>query len=244
MTKSLWPILTMLPLLACSTDAEPAADPWAGKTFLLEVPKHNWSEPRGIGDEIGEFVPFFMLEVEAGDDDGEYSVTVGTASEGPEQDLCTPTTVFEATSEGAGELQIGPNDFPVHLEHISEDVAVNATIYDLSLTNILPPSEEGELTAIMDMRELYPMFTLIPEPSPEAVCNALSSFEAPCEPCPTDSEEFCLSLTAVRLAATEIADGSLEPVAPNPGAGGSSNGAGGASGAAGAGGQTTDACGN
>lgn len=202
MRNTPWLLLTIFPLCACSSESEPK-DPWDGNTYLLEVPKNNWSEPRGIGDEIGEFVPFFMLQATA-DDDGGYTIKIGTSNSEAEQDLCTPTSVFEATSGAKGEITIGPGDFPVHLQHVSEDVAVNATIHDLTISNVFPPAEEGELTAIMDIRELYPLFTLIPDPSTETVCNALESFEAPCEVCPFDGKAFCLSLKAVRLGATRI----------------------------------------
>jgi hypothetical protein len=61
----------------------------------------------------------------------------------------------------------------------------------------------------MDMRELYPLFTQILSPSPEAVCGALESLEAACTAC-SDGELFCLTMTANYLEATKSDNEAME----------------------------------
>ena len=207
-------LLVSSPLTAACGGEDPAPDPWDSRTYLLEVPKTNWSEPTGIGDEIGDFVPTFMFTMEnAGG--SSYDVTMGAADDTGEQNPCNPTSSLEATAMPAPGVEIGPGEVPVHIEHITEDVTVNATIHDFTLVDVLPTggvaAEEGELTATMDLRELYPLLTLLVSPTPETSCAALEQFGAPCEACPSDGEVYCLSVKAVRLGATEV-EGGVEPI--------------------------------
>lgn len=188
--------------------------PWVGKSYLLSVPEDNWIDPQGIGPEIGPHVPSFLMRVDAGTSDS-VSLTLTSADATGAQEMCTPTTTVAATTGGPYPgVQIGPVDFPVHLKNQNDPVQVNATIRGLTITNVLPgaaPAEEGELMATMDMREIYPMFTLLTNPDPDSVCNALESFEAPCEPC-TDGQLYCLTITAILLGATETTS-AITPVA-------------------------------
>jgi hypothetical protein len=200
-----------LSLFACGGDDgdEPeSASSLAGKIFILEIPRNNWTEPRDVGRDIGDFVPQFALEV-VSDSGGSLAVNLGTARGGT-QDTCTATQQVSATS-----AQLGPLNLPIHLVHTNADVRVNATAYNLTMRNVLPgdsPATMGELTTTMDMRELYPMFTLIPEPSPDNVCMALTMIEETCEPCPTDGATYCLSIKAERAGAVENPSFSLESI--------------------------------
>src|SRR5690606_13197349 len=144
------------------------------------------------------------------------SLTITSADVNGTQEMCTATTTVAATTGGPYPgVQIGPVDFPVHLKNQNDStIQVNAIIRGLTITNVLPgaaPAEDGELVATMDMREIYPMFTLLSNPDANSVCNALESFEAPCEPCP-DGQLYCLTITAILLGATEAAS-AVTPVA-------------------------------
>jgi hypothetical protein len=196
-------LVAALSQFGCSDDD--TAGTWIDHTYLLDVPNTSWSKPTPrIGSEIGDFVPNFVLEVSKGEG-SQLAVTLGTAVDGA-QDLCNPTTVVNADADYPS-IQVGPSEFPLHIKHLTADVTVNATAYDLSLTDVLPnkdtASREGVLSATLDTRELYPLFTLLPAPSPESVCAALESFDAPCQPCPADRELFCLTIQANYLGAIE-----------------------------------------
>jgi hypothetical protein len=208
--------LGLLPFaLACGSDDEQNDNPWENRSYKLEIPATHWSEPPQIGNEIGAFVPAFVLQV-SGSAPDDFTVMVGTADATGAQDLCSVTSEFRASSADRPSVQIGPASLAVHLVHPTQPVEVDASIYDMTMTDILPdgatPAEAGEFAAIIDARELYPLFTLLPEPSAEAVCAALDSYMASCVPCPSDGESFCLPLKAVDLGANEVAGGSVVPV--------------------------------
>lgn len=169
------------------------------RTYLLEIPPENWSEPAGIGSEIGAFVPKFLFRV----DEADGTVLLGTATSDDVQDPCNPTV--EASLEGE---QVGPVAFPVHLVDAENDITVDATIHELQMTSVLPDgSQDGEFSAVMDLQELYPLFVLVTNPTPDTICAALDSFGAPCEPCPFDeSSKYCLTLRAVALEASAASD--------------------------------------
>ena len=199
---------------ACGSEEDDGLSAWIDNTYLLEIPRQNWAEPRMIGSEIGDFVPQFLIGVEAGMGQG-VDVLITTAVGGV-QDMCTPTAVVPASAAFPG-IAIGPIPFDVHIKHINEDIQVTSTIHDFTLTDILPESGgEGELLATTDARELYPLFTLLGNPSPEAVCNELGEYNASCQPCPDDGEAYCLTIKAARLEAAAFGAAIAPVTNPDP----------------------------
>ncbi len=177
---------------------------WEGQTYILAIPNSSWYEPEGVGSEVGDFVPRFVIQIEE-ESSGNLEVLLGTADAAGAQEMCNPTTTTTATA-AYPDIQIGPVDFPIYLQHVREDIAVNATVYGLTLTNVLPDGDTaavaGEITAMLDTRDVYSMFTLLGDSrTPESVCTALASLEASCEACP-DGEVYCLTLRGRRLGAT------------------------------------------
>jgi hypothetical protein len=188
------------------------ASPWTGRTFLLTVPENNWISPEGIGPEIGPHVPSFMMMVNSGTSSS-VEVTVTSADATGAQEMCTPTTMAPTTAGPYPDVQIGPFDFPVHLKTQDGSVHVNATIMGMTMKNVLPgaePAEDGEVVATLDMREIWPMFTILMAENGDDVCTALESFGAPCQACPSDSQVYCLTIEAILLGATEVS----APVTP------------------------------
>ncbi len=173
--------------------ASPATVEWAG-VFALDVPEPFWIQPQGIGSDIGAFVPRFLLNISGA------TVTLGTAAESV-QDACTPTLSVQATVVKP-QFMLGPVDYLMHLSNPENLAQVNTIVRNLTITNVLPPTEAGgTLSAVLDAREIYPMFHLLGNPSPTSVCAALESFGAPCEPCPQDAQPYCLTVVADRLEA-------------------------------------------
>lgn len=202
---------------ACSSEAEPdpgpETNPWNGKTYLLDVTERDWAEPRGIGSEIDNFVPNFLMRIE-GESPDTFDVVMATATPDGVQDPCNLTSMVTGT-RGADGVAIGPTEFPLHIQHTEEPVAVDGPIYDFKLTNVLPRgralSEEGELVATMDFRDIYELFTLIDNPTPELVCQELGGMYGDCVPCPNDGEPFCLTVKAIYLGAAPT-DTAIEPI--------------------------------
>lgn len=206
-----WPLAFSLLLPACGgsegdDDGPPVLEksPWAGKSYVLTIDPDLWVEPPGIGGDIGEFVPQFLLSVadETGDSP---KITIGTALNGA-QNACNATTEVTGSTEHPNSLAKA-DEFLLHVVHPRIDVTVDLTVHDLTFTNILPASGlDGELSVEMDVNEAYVLFDRVPESSrtPEGVCTLLGMADAPCVACSFgDGGEHCLTLKAVQLAAEE-----------------------------------------
>lgn len=215
-----FPILPLiLALSGCGADPEnkeptTATNQWSGHTYLLDITAANWAVPRGgVGREIDPFVPNFLMRID-GDAPDRFDVTMGTAKADGAQDPCNQTGVIEGTSDGGG-VTISAPMFPLHIQYPEEGLAVDAYAYDMSITNILPnggaPAQDGVFTTTMDFREVYELFTALPQPTPEAVCISFEdAYDIPCAPC-KDGEPFCLTLQATDLGAVE-SSAAIEPV--------------------------------
>ena len=199
------PALSLALVFAACGGGEPSdSSRWVGHTFMLEVPATNWSEPRGIGGDIGGFVPQFLFGVARGSGQ-DLDVTIGTAIAGT-QDPCNPTT--RVTASGAaypGSMIVAPT-FALHIvdKNQTPTVVVDTTIHDFSFTNTLPggTGKDGEMTATLDAAEVYPLFRLVPNPNKDSVCKALGSAGATCMACAHNGEPYCLTIKAVQLAGT------------------------------------------
>lgn len=199
--------------------AEPVDEdlnPWEDQTFVLTIRSGSWSEPPGVGADIDPFVPDFVLSV-GSVYGGSLEVTIGTAV-GGQQDFCNPTVRVLADAMYPN-LSIGPIEFSLHIAHVNEPVQVSTTVHAFTLTNVLPegdsPAEAGELGGVLDMRDLYPLFTALADPSPDVVCDAISAaLGSDCQACPTDGESYCLTVRAGNLGA-EVAQTALEPIGPD-----------------------------
>ena len=207
------------------SDGNGSSDPvWQG-TYLLEIPETAWTEPAGLGADIGAFVTEFILNVE-GTSATDYTVTVGLSRDGV-QDTCSKTVAMDATASPP-DITIGPSDYEIYLPsspNAPEELSIVASISDFTLTNLLPDgdmtAEEGVLSAQADARDLYPLFYQIINATADSVCAAVENEETntACEPC-SDGEAYCLTMVARGLGATpysgsfETVDESCPPMLP------------------------------
>lgn len=199
-------LIGLIPLsMGCSSDKK-TANRWAGKTYLLDIPKDNWKRPRGsVGSEVGMYVPKFLLDVQ--DAANGVTVTVGASDASGKQDMCSPTVVIPAS---APEVAIGPVDTKLHVANSVGGAAV-PQLFGLTFTNILTDTPDaalvaGQFAAVLDAREVYALFNQLNEPSAADLCTFLDDkFSNPCIACPHDSASTtCLELKAVSLAALPI----------------------------------------
>lgn len=193
---------------------EEESHPWANQTFLVDMPETSWIKP-DVGDVLEGFVPQFLLGF--GDAMGDtLNVTLGTAI-GNVQDPCGPT--LQTTAQAAvPAFNLGPVTLPIQVDHKrpEEMVTVNATIHRLTLVNVIPAgagaSAAGQMTAEVDLRDLYPLFQagLEPAENAEEACAAFGD-RATCEPCTSDQQPVCLMLEAGYLSAVPFA-GTVTPI--------------------------------
>lgn len=189
-------------LVACGADGE--SNEWSGRTYALNIGERSWREPQGAINDIKDYVPQFLLEVQ-GESRDAFEVLMATGKD-DEQDPCNPTASLPGSPNA-----IGPSEFPLRIEHLREEIVVNATLRDWKLTQALPVggvvSETGSFSATLDGRNVAPLFTQIDsDPTPDELCAALEQLSppAPCEACPHDGEVYCLTLTAENVALTEV----------------------------------------
>jgi hypothetical protein len=189
-------------LAACGSNSS-VDTTWNGKTFLLDsskIPKGAWSKPKGVGSELGGFVPQFLISV----DSDAANVTVTTAQKGA-QDKCTVT----ANVPLSGTHPDSTISVPVFKAHITgvdnqqQPRQTIATIRNLTLTDILPGStNDGKLDATLDMSDLVPLFYLLPNPDKDSVCASLKDFGAACVTCAASGQSYCEQLQAVQISAS------------------------------------------
>jgi hypothetical protein len=197
-------------LVACGGDDDGTessdANEWNGRTYVLNIGERSWREPSGVINDIKDYVPQFLFEVQ-GESSDSFEVVTATAKE-DEQDPCNVT----GSLPGAGNT-IGPGDFALRIKHLREDIVVQATLHDFTLKEALPTgdvvSESGSFSATLDGRDVAPLFTQIDsDPTPDELCTALEQLSppAPCQACPHDDEVYCLTLTAEKVGLTELTD--------------------------------------
>jgi hypothetical protein len=183
---------------------------WAGKTYLLDTPAvspANWTKPKNVGGDIGGYVPQFLMGVEAGAGSA-LTITLTTAFDG-KQDMCNPTTQVTASAANYPSSQILVPSFPIHIIDPSVDhpANVHSTAHDVLFKDVLPgdsAAKVGELDATVDLAELYKLFYLVPNATPDIVCSTLSAQGGvPCEVCAFNQLQYCLTLQASQIVATQ-----------------------------------------
>jgi hypothetical protein len=187
---------------ASSANSEAA---WSG-VYSLTILPNFWVEPRGIGKDIGTFVPDFLFDVQGS------TVTLATSESGAQQ-MCTPTLTTQAVVSPP-EFVLGPVPYQMHLVNEVNQAHVNTIVRNVTFTNVLPPVDAagGTMSAVLDAREIYPLLHLIPMPTPDALCTALANYDAPCEPCPQDGLPFCITIVAEGLEAVPASDQANAPL--------------------------------
>jgi len=208
-------LVAIFPCVVACSSKEPSSsksNEWSGRTYTLSIGDRSWTEPRGVITDIKDYVPQFMFEVQ-GDSPTSFDVTTATARSDV-QDPCNKV----ATLPGSGNA-IGPADFPLRIKHLREDIVVQATLRDLSFTEVFPTagtvSAAGKFSATLDARDVAPLFTQIDsDPTPDELCTALSQLSppVPCQACPHDGEQYCLTLKAEKIGATESDGTTIEPI--------------------------------
>src|SRR5262249_246927 len=114
-------------LAGCGSNAADSSQ-WMGKSFMLEVPSDNWVQPPGVGGDVGDFVPRFLLGV-AHATGPDLTVTVGTAKAGV-QDTCNATAEVAVTGSDYPKSTIVVPAFPLHIVDTNQTptVIVDTTV--------------------------------------------------------------------------------------------------------------------
>jgi hypothetical protein len=223
-------LVVALPLAGCSSGDDDAAGDttgsWVGKTYFLNM-RGEWTVPRGIGKEIDEFVPSFLMEV-TGTSADTLSVTVGAAqadatADTAVQNPCGPTAKATFSGGAYPKSVIAPVDMRVYIKNepdMRDPVQATGSVFGFTLTDVLPGTDAaakpGKFKASLDFRELYRLFTALGNTvTPDGVCQGVFDLFTPqgcqedpecwvkCEPCADDGAPYCLTLEAEDIGAVE-----------------------------------------
>jgi hypothetical protein len=199
-------VLVVPCLVACGGGGDPAtptASEWSGHTYALNIGERSWTDPRGVINDVKDYVPEFVFEVQ-GDSTTSFKALTATA----DMDVQRPCNATKLLP-GAGNA-IGPADYPLRIKHLREDIVVNAVLHDVSFVDALPTggvvSTTGKFSATLDGRDVAPLFTQIDaNPTPDELCSTLAQLSPPvdCQACPHDGAKYCLTLKAEKIGFTE-----------------------------------------
>ncbi|MFC1610030.1 aryl-sulfate sulfotransferase [Myxococcota bacterium] len=189
-------------LLGCD-DGKNRTPPWDDRTYNLEIDAEQWSEPPGVGQIIGSYVPTFLLGVTEASDTTIHLVGALVAESGnTEQDMCQETIAFPQGGMGKDLFfTAGPADFPIVVD------GSPVTIHDLFIAGTFRIDgsyfDGGSFEGVLDAREFAERFGTTDS---DAVCDLVASIGASCEACPYDGEEYCLTVRADNIRADEVPD--------------------------------------
>jgi hypothetical protein len=185
-----------------------------GQTWAVDLTQGRVLRPEGVGDIIFELgVPLVLVEVQ--EVDGSLELMGALALDDGTQDPCTPTIPFPSADFGDSPF------FEVPASLVTLEVAgMLLPVHEFVLEGTIAPDGSWIGGAViggeLDARELADIIDEVD--TPEDLCNLTASFGAPCEPCSTDGQEYCLGVLVDRLPGdgvdldlVEIVDPSLDP---------------------------------
>jgi hypothetical protein len=185
-------------------------DRFIGKTYIVGFDPGYWTTPKDVGSEIGAYVPAFVFQITAVDGD-DFTALLGTATGDGEQDMCNKTIEVTGTLDDNPHFILAPVDYEAIVT--GAEIAVISPIYNFSISGSFADEgasfKRGQLDALMDLRDIAPLFHLVSEDSrtAENLCEMMNdelSYE--CEVCPFDSSaSLCVTLKAEMFKAAAVA---------------------------------------
>jgi hypothetical protein len=226
----------LLATLGCAGQEPGGASTWVGHTYFATPadPYTYLTRPSNsdVADVMASFIPNFLLRVN-GLQNGKVAITVAPAkrqTDPPEQDLCNVTLDVDAEVSAYPNIRIGPTDFPLFLTTPptkKTQITAKTTVRAFSLSDVLPdaaePSETGRFSALVDVREVSSLVTVLEGASPEEMCETFKSkYATECVACP-DAQVLCLLFESREFGATEtvtsvrsMSESDLDPSCPKP----------------------------
>lgn len=187
-----------------------------GKTYVLDLASARITQPAalaGLLEQYEDELPTILIGILAVGTDT-IDIIGAMADEDSDdivQDYCEPTIGFPEGADFSESpyFQVGPADIPFDI-----DSETSITIYSLLVAGTFAADGSyfggGELEGEADARDVAAAF---PEAgTADEICKLTESFQAPCEACSSDGEEYCLYVTADQIEAEEVEDLTLEVV--------------------------------
>lgn len=176
----------------------PVSDPagLVGAPYEVALNEARIVEPPGLGSVLSSYLTEVILIGVTNVSSDSINMIGAIAGDDGNQDYCDPTIPFPtADFIGSSYFSVGPQDttFSVAGYDIDiEDLVLNGTFAaDGSYF------DGGVLSGTIDTRPLAPLLG----EDEGAICELAVNFGAACEPCPSDGQEFCLTLVADQIYA-------------------------------------------
>lgn len=179
-----------------------------GKTYNLDLAHANITQPEGVGSILGSYLTdviilFSPTEVDDVDQSIQVVGALGTEDGGSlTQDMCSPSLGLTEVTPGQWNnpyFQVGPALFETDIE------GINVVIQDLLIAGDFEPDGSSVQEAIfagqVDTRDFA---DLLDPGNPDAICQLIEGLGIPCEACPQDGLEYCLTVRAQDISAEEV----------------------------------------
>lgn len=198
--------------LAFSTSAlgTPLDTDLVGRTWAFDLASARIVTPEGMAAVLNMFPAEPLLLGVVAASDTELTIIEGTGFlDAIDQDYCAATT------------ELPPGDFSEqpYFSVVAETAGVQVsgvpvTVRNVTITGTFAADGSevggGTLSSILDTRPLAP---LVGGTEPGSACEVMISLGIVCEPCPTDSEPYCVTLIADQITAPEVPGVTVAPIA-------------------------------
>lgn len=177
-----------------------------GKSYVVDLNNARFVEPEGVADLLLSQLENNILLGVSGYADSDYLDIVGAISVdgGTEQDFCTESIDFSGVDFSMDPtFNAGPADTTFSVA--GYDIVIN----QLQISGTFAPDCSyfggGVLAGELDARLLAPLLLeLLDTDDPDYICELLVGFGVNCGACSSDGEEYCLTILADSLVATEL----------------------------------------
>jgi hypothetical protein len=186
-----------------------------GKSYYILLNQDYWDEPtKDVGPEIGSHIPGFIFTFQSVDSVGmTFTALFGIADAAGIQDPCNKT--FDVTGT-FGTSPAGSTTFAFNAMEVQMIIAGNDEDSDVEPTKKVAPVhgfaiggtfvnqgdrfKSGFIDALIDVRDVACMFTILEDPTPDGFCSKMASeFGYACQACAytgAPAGNYCVPLGA------------------------------------------------
>jgi len=196
--------------------ALPALPNLVGKTFILDIPGSQWTEPAGLGDELAKVQPMFAFQVLAVDDASlTFTARIGAVRDGA-QDPCDKTYLAQGALDSSDmTFTLGPAD--IQTLFMSHGTKTLATSHHLTISGQIIDGGAGlvagKLAAELDAREIYPAFYLAQFAAGGELCAEMTAHGVSCHACSFEPDtSLCIDFAAQGFALSDSQDIALAEI--------------------------------
>lgn len=195
------------------------------KVYYIQFDKGYWTTPEYAGEEVGSYVPGFLLKISNIDTAaGTFSALLGTADDSGAQNACNKTVTVTGTLDAGGAFVTDAIDFDAIITGAEDSEGsipqAVAPIHNFSIGGTFVSGgdrfKSGVMDAVMDFRDIACLFSLIEDKedrNAENICSLMKSTVGyDCEVCSFETDAtVCVTMKAQGFKASAV-DASMTEV--------------------------------